>query len=338
MRRDELTRRLDEAGGRAAPPADAAFADALEARLRSVHAGLDARDAASAHPHAGPAPVRAWWRSPVPVAAAAALLLVVSLGVVATQQRAVTLAAAFDAVVVYPDGRTVRAHPGLELQEGAVVRTGAAGHVLADGVRLGPGESAVVTADGDLRRVPQPPPKAAPATPRAPAPRTPQKPSPAAEPSRVPALPPVEVVSTPREPSQPERTPPPREGATERDAPSTGEDDAVAEDQAEPDASHQLGLTARQSDRAVLLGWTATDHPHFGLYVVLRAPYPQAPEWPVREGSATRMIGRTVERDHVSFMDGEPLERGVYRVVALDDWGREIGRSHAVSPSGAKAY
>ncbi len=39
---DDVRRRLEEAGSRPTPHPDPAFADALEARLRAVHASLPA--------------------------------------------------------------------------------------------------------------------------------------------------------------------------------------------------------------------------------------------------------------------------------------------------------
>ena len=87
------------------------------------------------------------------VAAAAAAVLVGALGGVyghGVDDHALALAVAVDTVVQLPDGTMVTGEQGLDLPDGAVVRTGPNGHCAAGDIELGPGLEALVDS-GHLR-------------------------------------------------------------------------------------------------------------------------------------------------------------------------------------------
>jgi hypothetical protein len=340
MTRDDLHGLLRAAADSPAPGADPAFAAALEQRLRAVHHGLPDRLPGATEPRpdaASPAPARPWFRSPLARATAVAVMAMLSLPLLlrGPSPSGVELVAAFDTHVTLPDGRTVAGRPGLVLQEGAVVLTGPRGSAEADGVRLGSGEVAVVQG-GELHRVER--------TRRQPAPQ----PSAAERPPRSPA---PGIVTLPALPGQSPRPAPPADGASD-DGPSAPRptadgkpsDDAAADraahdvhgeqpqtGKAEPDGAHAIGLATWSDRRIVQVGWTEFGHPGFAFFAVLRAPYPAVPHWPLRDG--TEVIGYSRDPDQRQFTDDDVEYRPVYRVVALDRSGNELGRSGAVTPS-----
>lgn len=337
MSPDDMRRRLEETGRSAAPPPDPAFAQALEDRLRAVHATLRADDAAQAARRSGRGvPMRAWWRSPVPVAAAMALAVAVSLGVLLRPPAGVELATAFDATVTLPDGSSVPAEAGQRLREGAVVLTGPRGRVVWEGLLLGPGEMAVVR-DGRLERVAQ-------ARPLPPGDGAQPAPPPRPGVPSLPAFPQMDPRPAPSRPGgRPQAPPPPpayREPeAADQPSPGPGADSAVVEDHAEPDADHAIGVAVKADFHAsggrAMVVWTHFDHPEFAFFVVLRAPYPSAPSWPPADRA--EVVARSDDPEHRQFADGDVPYRPVYRVVALDRQGRELARSAAVTPAGADA-
>ncbi|HWH32856.1 MAG TPA: hypothetical protein VNU01_09320 [Egibacteraceae bacterium] len=326
---------MQELGRGRAPRPDDAFTDALEQRLRAVHATLPAAGheaGATTHPPA--AAGRAWWRSPVPVAAGLVLLLTISFGAVLNRPAGVELAAAYDATVTLPDGRLVQARPGQRLAEGAVVLTGPNGHLLAGGVRLGPGEMAVVR---DHRL--QPVHEAQPERRHPAAPAEPPRRRPIAVVPSLPAMPrPGSPEPRPTRPQQPPSAQPePGPTADPRrppgDEPAPGEPGVHAGRQ-EPDAQHAMGLAATADEGRVFLSWTEFRDPRFAFFVILRASE-TAPTWPPSEG--TELVGRSADPERRGFADGAPPRGAVYRVVAVDQDGRELARSGAVAPAPMEA-
>lgn len=337
MNRDELHQRLRAAADSPAPGADPAFAAALEQRLRAVHHSLPddlpGRLPGATEPRpdaASPAPGRPWFRSPAPVAAALAVLALLSVPLLLRPPAdpALQLVAAYDTQVTLPDGRRVTARPGLVLEEGAILLTGPRGHVEAGGLVLGSGEVAVVQ-DGRLHRVErtaarpttEPSPAARPAAtaaPGGPLETLPLLPAPSARPAR----------PDPESSTRPADQSPAQDEATAK--PSPGEEAAQA-GKAPPDERHAIGVAAWAEKGVVRLSWTAFAHPDFALFAVLRAPYPAVPTWPTTEG--TEVVGYSPDPEQRQFTDDDLDYRPVYRVVALDRSGHELGRSRAVTPA-----
>lgn len=343
MNRDEMHERLRAAGESPVPGADPAFAAALEQRLRAVHHSLLHASPGAAEPRsdaATPVPGRPWFRSPVSVAAALALLAVLSVPLVlrGPQPSGVELVAAYDSRVTLPDGRTVVARPGLVLEEGAVVLTGPRGSVEAEGLLLGAGEVAVVQ-DGELQRVE-----------RSEDSRPTAKPLPSERPTRSPAPRLAGLPALPGQSPRPARPATPHDQDAE-DRPSAGQPPA-AEDRpaataaddpapeggeqphtgkAAPDDRHQIGLATWADQHVVELVWTEFAHPDFAFFAVLRAPYPAVPQWPLADG--TEVVGHSPDPSQRHYIDDEVEYRPVYRIVALDRSGNELGRSTAVTPS-----
>lgn len=151
--RRDLRATLQRAGTRPVPKPSAAFVAGLEARLLS-----------SAELAPGPMavvpdarPTRAPRRRLVPVlgavaAAVAALVLVGALSgwFAGSSTDTPTLVSARDTTVILPDGRAIEGRAGLELPDGALVRTGPDGAATAGGVEIGPGAQARVS-DGQVQ-------------------------------------------------------------------------------------------------------------------------------------------------------------------------------------------
>jgi len=332
MKRDELHQRLRDAADSPAPGADPAFAAALEQRLRAVHHSLPNRLPGATEPRpdaATPAPGRPWFRSPVPVAAALALLALLSVPLLLRPpvDPALALVAAYDTQVRMPDGRRLTARPGLVLEEGAVVLTGPRGRAEVGGLVLGSGEVAVVQ-DGRIRRVERT------------AARPTAKPSPTDRPTATPA-PGSPLGALPVLPGQSPRPARPDAQATARPEdqpaaqdetaaqPSSGEESAQT-GKAAPDDRHPIGLATWADKRVVQLAWTEFTHPDFAFFAVLRAPYPAVPQWPLENG--TEVVGHSPDPAQRQYTDDEIEYRPVYRIVALDRSGNELGRSAAVTP------
>lgn len=144
---DDVSRRLDEAGRRPAPPPDPAFADALEARLHAV--------AATMVPASTPPPRRrrpAAGRWAVVAGLAAVVLVVTALGLgLGRADRAApdtALAAPVNVEVVLVNGTILEDPDGLLLPEGAVVRVGDGGSARIGEVVLRAGDVATVGRGG----------------------------------------------------------------------------------------------------------------------------------------------------------------------------------------------
>jgi len=146
--RREVRTLLEDAGTRAAPVPSPEFVTTLEARLLSDSVVMPAPASLVERSRARS---RVRFVRPALVAAAAAVAAIVLAGSLAgwfgrdTSRHEIALASAVDTVVVLPDGTHVKAHDGLTLPDGAVVRTGPNGHAAVGNVDLGPGQTAVVT-------------------------------------------------------------------------------------------------------------------------------------------------------------------------------------------------
>ncbi len=143
--RRQLRRMLLRAGLQAAPAPRPAFLAGLSARLVAD---------AEARLRVLTLPTRGRRRIPV-TAAVAAVASVVLVGALAgwfghgPDRHSLALAGAVDTMVVLPDGTSVVGYTGLELPDGAVVRTGPNGRASAGDVELGPALEALVDA-GEL--------------------------------------------------------------------------------------------------------------------------------------------------------------------------------------------
>lgn len=372
---DELRRRLEAAGRRPVPGPDAAFASRLEDRLRAVastagaqagsplagapaHASPSAAAPATVSPSAGgPAagsPVggprdggrsRPWFRSPLALATASVLVVLLGVGAVVRtvvpEAPALRLVAAVDAVVTLPDGTSVAAEPGLELAEGMIVRTGQSGRVVVGTIELGP-RSAAVVRDGRLEpfdpriaAAPTPEPTERPRSGLVPPVRTlplvPSSPGgtserPSPRPSDRPADRPADQPSDrpTTQATEPSKRPEPRP----TDSPAADRPDHAF---AEPDDRHALGIGVMAlRDGTYFVSWTEYEHPELFGFVILRADEPAVPEWPADR--ATTVAGRAPAGGDPVFHDRDPrATRPVYRVVALTEDGRELARSAALA-------
>lgn len=364
MNREEVQRRLDEAGRRPVPPTRAHFADSLETRLRAV---VSTAGAPTIPPPHGAPTTRPWWRSPAAYAAASILVLLLAVGsvtqLVPPRTDDLRLTAAVDAVVTLADGTEVPAHAGLVLSDGAVVRTGSAGHVEVGGTTIGPRTTAVVRS-GRLETVREdaaadsPPPSERPGPVLAvpdvggllegpdrnaerPVGRPSQQPSGQGETS-------TEDAATGPPTTRPGDRPANPDGLAEDSADNPGERSATSAptDQSAPERSmpamsevddaHAISLGAMALHEHGLDGygitWSEFRHPEFFAFVLLRAEEPGQPEWPAGQG--TRLRYRTRDPEARRFLDQDHSTSGpVYRVIAVDAAGNELARSRAVAPS-----
>ena len=146
---DEIRRQLEAAGRRANPEPGPEFADALEARLRSVAAGLAPADARQPHRRWGRLRLSERWR-PVRPTAVVGLLTVVLLAIAIAGglgdhgTSSLELTGANNVEVALIDGTTLVDPDGLLLPDGAVVRVGADGSARIGDVRLDAGDVATV--------------------------------------------------------------------------------------------------------------------------------------------------------------------------------------------------
>ena len=132
--RSPVVERLEQLGYAETPDIDPVFVDQLEFRLRAA-----APDNEPAHD----------WRRPLIAASAAFAVVIAVLAFSVFANRAddvqsVQLTAAIGTTVELPNGRVVPGVPGLEVPDGAVIRTDEGGSATVAGVTLGPNEEAVV--------------------------------------------------------------------------------------------------------------------------------------------------------------------------------------------------
>jgi hypothetical protein len=150
---DDLISRLDDLARQPASRPDAAFADALEHRLRAAAATSagPVSDASAPAGLAGPLRRRLAVSGAVVVAATAAVVAALVVPGALAHPR-VQLAGATDTQVIGPDGRIGQAAPGSVIANGSIIRTGPAGQILAGGVVIGPNHDALAV-DGQLHPV-----------------------------------------------------------------------------------------------------------------------------------------------------------------------------------------
>lgn len=359
MRRDELRRRLEQAGASPAPEPATTFTERLEQRLRLAFGYREARLRAEAElrerrPITVPDPrQRPWIRSPAPMGAAALLLIAITAGALLRADRLPStqplqlMAVDGPVTVQLPEGSSVAAQPGMRVPDGAVLVTGPSARVITSAGELGPREIGVVEGRR-MRRVEhaprrpaaeEPPPSARPEPSRSPEIRPARE-----DPMRVP-LRPLPPIGQERQPDQrdtrevPAQTSPsPRPSPDGEPAPSTAptadgtRNEPVAFGHAEPTPEHAIGLKTQFISGGVALRWTPYDDRRVAFYVVLRAPGPQRPTWP--PSGDTQVIGKSGAGEDTSFVDLEPTEEPpVYRIVAVDEQGNELARSRPVTPA-----
>jgi hypothetical protein len=314
--------RLQAAGRARAPEPRAAFAEALEDRLRAI-AGVDVAD---------PVPVPPRRRKPRhwtalgllagATAAAAAGVLVAVSGV--GEGHEVRVATATDTLVVLPDGTVDAVDPGLLVPDGSRIVTLDEGRVVAGEVELGPDREAVVK-NGALRPTPTTAPPPAPVPqPEPPAVTPPTPPPPTSPPATSP--PPT----TPVRPVEPKPVEPePRPADT---TPGTKPGPAAGDPAPSPVVA--LKLEALYKDTTVKLRWSAYTGPGFAAYLVLRSDAPAEPQYPLDEH--TTVVARITDPAAVQYFDAvrDPAGRS-YRVVAVDGSRRLLARSAAVRPQPA---
>lgn len=136
---DELTETLIRIGQGTTPPPDPAFADRLDAHLRTVHV-----EQASGR---GPRP--AWVPSLVGLVGLAGVVIVAVLGLSLTggEPPVVVMTAAEGTDVVLPGELAAPGTAGQRLPDGTRIVVGSEGEAVVGGVILGPGAEAIVVGD-----------------------------------------------------------------------------------------------------------------------------------------------------------------------------------------------
>ncbi|HEY3238475.1 MAG TPA: hypothetical protein VGL92_02835, partial [Acidimicrobiia bacterium] len=313
----KVEERLRAAGHSPAPEPRAAFAEALDDRLRTI-AGVEVTDPVATPPR--PRRARHWTALGLLAGASAAVVAGVLVAVSGVGDgHEVRVATATDTLVVLPDGTVDTVDPGLLVPDGSRIVTLDEGRVVAGDVELGPDREGVVD-QGALRPTPTTAPRPAPvAQPEPPAVTRPTSP-PATSPPPTPGPQPVE-------PQPVEPQPKPAEPA-----PGTKPDPAATE----PGAPRvvALKLEALYKDTTVKLRWSAYTGPGFAAYLVLRSDAPAEPQYPLDEH--TTVVARITDPATVQYFDAvrEPAGRS-YRVVAVDEGRRLLAQSPAVRPQPA---
>ena len=338
MSTSSLDRTLRRLGDEPVPAPDAAFAAALEDRLRTVShlqatepAGLPQRPANRRRPGARKT---AWLR---PLAAGVAALTVFAAVALARPGDDDTLrvAAANNSMVVLPDGTVDAATPGLLVPDGTKILTGDGGHVVAGDVELGPNRSGLVDggvihpASGDA--IPPTPKPAFPVTPTsAPTPTTARPPvgdPPTPDPGA-----PTPAPTAPHQPTDPDgREPATPVTTATKPAATTDPKPTPTTTAAVRNPPVTLKLEAAFIDTTVRLRWSAYSGADFEAYLVLRADAPAEPGYPVDE--KTTVVARITSQSQTEYFDSvkDPAARS-YRIVAVDRDRRVIGASPAVRP------
>ncbi len=310
--RPPIEERLRDAGRAPAPEPRAAFAEALEDRLRAI-AGVTVADPVAAPPRRRRP--RHWTALGLLAGASVAVVAGVLVAVSNVGDgHEVRVATATDTLVVLPDGTVDAVDPGLVVPDGSRIVTLDQGRVVAGDVELGPDREAVVD-QGALRPTPTTAPRPAPV----PQPERPAVPPATSPPS---TRPPPQLVE-PVKPSPVEPRPQPAEPTPDTKPPAT----------TEPAAPRvvDLKLEALYKDTTVKLRWSAYTGPGFAAYLVLRADAPAEPQYPLDE--RTTVVARITDPAMLQYFDAvrEPAARS-YRVVAVDEGRRLLARSPAVTP------
>lgn len=308
--------RLQAAGRARAPEPRAAFAEALEDRLRAI-AGVGVAEPVPVPP--SPRKPRHWTALGLLAGASAAMVAGVLVAVSGIGEgHEVRVATATDTLVVLPDGTVGAVDPGLLVPDGSRIVTLDEGRVVAGEVELGPDREGVVK-DGALRPTPTTAPPPAPVSQPEPPVTAPTSP-PATSPPPTTPLRPVEPKPVEPEPRPADTTPGTKPGPTAGDpAPAP----VVA-----------LKLEALYKDTTVKLRWSAYTGPGFAAYLVLRSDAPAEPQYPLDE--RTTVVARITDPAAVQYFDAvrDPAGRS-YRVVAVDESRRLLARSAAVRPQPA---
>ena len=313
----EVKERLWFAGRTPAPEPRAAFAEALEDRLRAI-AGVSVADPVPVPPRRRP---RHWTALGLLTGASAAVVagvLMMLSGV--GDGREVRVATATDTLVVLPDGTVDAVDPGLLVPDGSRLVTLDGGRMVAGDVELGPDREAEVD-HGTVR----------------PTPTTAPPPAPVAQPDPPTVTPPTSPPPTPPD-AQPEPPPvePARPTPVEPDPRTTDPtaDTKPAAPQPEPKVI-PLRLAAFYRDTTVKLRWSAYTGPGFAAYLVLRSDAPAEPRYPLDED--TTVVARITDPATLQYFDAvrDPAGRS-YRVVAVDENRHVLARSSAVRPQPAE--
>jgi hypothetical protein len=265
-------------------------------------------------------------RGPAVPALAFAMALVVLVALLAVRpggsDHELRVATAVDATVVLPDGTVGPAAPGQVVPDGARILTGSEGHLTAGETELGPNQEAVVRS-GVL--APDPTPRVA------------------APPTTVTTRAPVTTATTTRV-TVPDTTPtttavrpvPTTEPTTVKTEPvvtRTTDPETVSTKPAQPAEPVALKLESVVGNGGAKLRWSAYQGRAFAAYLVLRAPAPEEPAYPV--AGSTTQVGRplTDQWTTATFDQVDKPEGHAYRVVAVDRDGRVLGISGVVRPT-----
>lgn len=346
MNLDTLDQALSSMGTDPVPEPRAEFVLALEERLAAgpaceLVAGPVRR--AASRPRCAPlSPSRPAWAV---LAAAAAVMIGLTVAQPAGVVHELRVATAVDAVMVLPDGTVGEAGPGVVVPDGTRILTGDEGHVTAGEVELGPNREGIVTggvldpdpaptlaAPPTIPPVSAPSPVVVPPASAVPAPPT-TTPAPAGE---SPGTPPG-----PRNPRpEPAATPPPSDPADPGPAvavarpedPGTKSPDEPGKPKPSRPAAAVLKLEANWRGDQVLVRWSRYEGKDFAAYVILRADAPAEPGYPV-DGHTT-VAGRLEDPAVVGHSEtiSDPGSRS-YRVVALDHERRVVAVSPSVRPA-----
>lgn len=319
--RPEVEERLRTAGRTPAPEPRAAFAEALEDRLRAI-AGVPVADPVPVPPRRRP---RHWTALGLLAGASAAVVAGVLVAVSGVGDgREVRVATATDTLVVLPDGTVDAVDPGLLVPDGSRIVTLDGGRMVAGDVELGPDREAVVD-QGTVR----------------PTPTTAPPPAPVSQPDPPAVTPPTSPPATSPPPTRPGPQPEPEPAEPVR--PTPGEPEPTPDTRPGPDATQPaepkvvpLKLEAIYRDTTVKLRWSAYTGSGFAAYLVLRSDAPGEPQYPLDK--STTVVARITDPATVQYFDAvrEPAGRS-YRVVAVDESRRLLARSPAVRPQPAPA-
>ena len=335
---DELHDRLENLGADPGPAPDPAFAERLEADLRS-QAYFAPRDRA----HAAPAR-RALLRPGLVLGAlllvALASVLVVSRG--GDEADVLVIENGLGATVTLPDGDTVAGGSGVALPDGSLIEVAADGFALIDGIVLPPGSIATVV-DGVLELtavpaivVPTPTPSPTPdltTSPQAePTPTAVADPTPTAEPTTPPEIAPSPTPSptarpTPTAPpdptatARPRPTPSPAQDRTPQERPTATATPTATPEPTVVDRAPEIVLDrANLGPRRAQLTWSVTAPDGIlGFQVRVRRGDTVRTAAVLRDPDARALTVERPERDRV-----------FYRVLAIGRDGEVVARSNEV--------
>lgn len=351
-----VVERLVSAGRAPVSAPRAAFAEALEDRLRAVSAlSLEpvrppvGRPAPGSRTH-GSRPRRSFAGLGL-VGSAVAVAILLAGG--STAPLRVRVASATNALVVLPDGTVDEAAPGLVVPDGSRLLTGDEGRLVAGKVELGPNREALVDR-GTVRpsaRLPvstihqptatPPSPARVSPDPAHPVPEIRGEPQPIDRGDPEPVEPSPEVRpgpspdqgkptgGKPHSPASPgpDPTQAKPEGGTGETTTSTSRDKQAG---AEPE---WLRLAANRRDGAVRLSWSIYEGRGFAAYLVLRTEGGSEPRYPLPLDRSTTVVARLGDQHASGYLDTVPGSgRYLYRVVAVDAERRLLARTPVVAP------